>query len=110
MGRLATKMLLLGALAGLATAGAASAETTDDMARAMVVHYDNSALTTDSGARALYRRLAQASEQVCPNEPSNTHIMNEKVLKCRQEALSAAISKIHSQRLAALHAANWKAG
>ncbi len=47
--------------------------------------------------------LAQAAEQVCPN-PSDTRLVSEVVLKCRQEALTAAVAKIHSQRLAALHA------
>jgi UrcA family protein len=109
MGNLATKMLLTG-LAGLAIAGAASAATPEADAPALVVRYSDLNLATDSGTHALYRRLTQAAEQVCPAEPSNTHITNEKTLKCRQEALSAAVSKIHSQRLAALHAANWKAG
>ena len=43
-------------------------------------------------------------KQVCPNA-SNTRLVSEVVLKCRQEALSAAVDKIHNQRLAALHAA-----
>jgi UrcA family protein len=110
MGKLATRVLLLGGLAGLSLAGAAGAGTPLADAPALVVHYSDATLATDSGVRALYHRLAQAAEQVCPVEPSNTHIINEKILKCREEALSAAVSKIHNQRLAALHAANWKAG
>ncbi len=109
MTNLATKMLLLGGLAGLSLAGAAGAATTDSFALALVVRYSDVNLTTDSGARALYRRLAQAAEQVCPNS-SNTRLLSEVVLKCRQEALTAAVSKVHNQRLAALHAASWKSG
>ena len=110
MGKLATKMLLLGGLAGLSLAGAAGAATPLADAPALVVRYSDATLATDSGVRALYRRLAQAAEQVCPSYPSNTHIVNEKILKCREEALTGAVNKIHNQRLAALHAANWKAG
>ena len=110
MGKLATKMLLLGGIAGLSLAGAAGAATPLADAPALVVQYSDATLATDSGVRVLYRRLAQAAEQVCPSYPSNTHIVNEKVLKCREEALTGAVNKIHNQRLAALHAANWKAG
>ena len=65
---------------------------------------NSDALATDSGTQALYRRLAQAAEQVCPIA-SNTRLVSEVVLKCRQEALTPRSSKIHNQRLAALHAA-----
>jgi len=103
MTRLATTMLLFGGLTGLATAGTAGALTAALDAPSIVVHYRSDALATDSGTRGLYSRLAQAAEEVCPS-PSNTRLVSEVVLKCRQEALTAAVSKIHSQRLAALHA------
>jgi len=103
MTRLATTMLLFGGLAGLATAATAGALNAALDAPSIVVHYNNDALATDSGTRGLYRRLAQAAEQVCPN-PSNTRLVSPVVQRCRDEALTAAVSKIHSQRLAALHA------
>jgi UrcA family protein len=103
MTRLATTMLLFGGLAGLAVAGTAAASTAQIDAPSMVVQYSAAALATDSGTRALYRRLAQAAEQVCPIQTSNIFV-SEAVLKCRQEALTGAVGKIHNQRLAALHA------
>ncbi len=103
MTRLATTMLLFGGLAGLATVGTAGAVTAALDTPSLVVRYSSDALATDSGTRALYRRLSQAAEAVCPN-PSNTRLVSEVVLKCRQEALTAAVAKIHSQRLAVLHA------
>ncbi|MEO7208414.1 MAG: UrcA family protein [Steroidobacteraceae bacterium] len=103
MTRLATTMLLLGGLAGLAAAGTAGAATAQIDAPAVVVQYSGDALVTDSGTRALYRRLAQAAAQVCP-ALSNTHLVSEVVLKCRQDALTTAVKRIHNQRLAALHA------
>jgi UrcA family protein len=104
MTRFATTMMLFGGLAGLAVAGTAGALTAALDAPSLVVQYSGDALASDTGTRALYRRLSQAAEQVCPN-PSSTRLVSEVVLKCRQEALSAAVSKIHNQRLAALHAA-----
>jgi UrcA family protein len=103
-------MLLLGGLAGLAFTGAANAASEFSDKPEMVVNFSDLNLSTDRGTQVLYRRLTRAAEQVCPAEPSNSHITNENVLKCRQQALSAAVAKVHSQRLAALHAANWKAG
>ena len=104
MTRLATTMLLFGGLAGLATAATAGALNAALDAPAIVVKYDSDALATDSGTRALYHRLAQAAEQVCPS-PSGTRLVSVAAQKCRQEALTAAVNNIHSQRLAALHAA-----
>jgi UrcA family protein len=96
-------MLLFGGLAGLATAATAGALNAALDTPSMVVKYSSDALATDSGTRALYRRLAEAAEQVCPN-PSTTRLVSEAVAQCRQAALTAAVSKIHSERLAALHA------
>jgi UrcA family protein len=108
MTRLATGMLMLGGLAGLAVAGSAQAGWVGDVP-ARVVHYSNGALATDTGTRALYRTLKRAAEEVCP-VASNTRLVNERVQQCRQAALTGAVNKIHNQRLAALHAANPKAG
>ena len=105
MTRLSTTMLLCGGLAGLASAGTAGALNAALDTPSLVVQYSSDALATDSGTRALYRRLAQAAEQVCPSL-SNTRLVSEVVLKCRQQALTAAVNKIHSQRLAELHAAH----
>jgi UrcA family protein len=104
MTRLATKILLLGGIAGLAVAGVAAASPANGEAPALVVRYNADMLATDSGARALYHRLAVAAVEVCP-QPINTRIPNVKIVECRNEAIAAAVSKIHNQRLAAVHAA-----
>jgi UrcA family protein len=104
MTRIATSMLLLGGLAGLAAAGAAGAATMPVDALGVVVHFNSDALATESGTRALYRRLESAAERVCPTA-SDSRLVNERVQKCRKEALTAAVNKIHNQRLAELHAA-----
>jgi UrcA family protein len=104
MTRLATTMMLFGGLASLAVAGTAGALTAVLDAPSTTVRYSSDALATDSGTRALYRRLSLAAEQVCPS-PSDTRLVSAVIMKCRQEALTAAVNNIHSQRLASLHAA-----
>jgi UrcA family protein len=110
MQKFAVRVLLLGGLAGLGFAGAASAGSQEGTLRELTVQYNQSSLATDEGTREVYSRLARAAEAVCPNEPTYGHLHSGNTAKCRQAALSAAVAKIHNQRLAALHAANWKAG
>jgi UrcA family protein len=105
MTRLAIKILLLGGFAGVAAAGAAGASPASSDVPALAVRFSADMLTTDSGAHALYRRLAQAAEQVCPPQPTESRIVPDAVVKCRQQAITAAVNKIHNQRLATVHAA-----
>src|SRR5258708_20115761 len=76
MTRIATSMLLLGGLAGLAVAGAAGAGTVVGDRFQTVVRYSNDSLATDSGTRALYRQLDRAADQACPIA-TNTPPVNE---------------------------------
>ena len=101
MTRFINKMLLVGALGCVAAAGAAFASPVT-MPR-QTVQYDKAALQTDTGARALYLRIARAAEQVCPNRYSL--LTSNLVMQCRQQAIKAAVGKIHNERLAALDAA-----
>jgi UrcA family protein len=103
MTRLATTIVLFGGLAGLASAATAGALTVAFDAPSMTVRYSRDALATDSGTRALYRRLSEAAERVCPSS-GGSRLVSPVVLECRREALTATVNKIHSQRLAALHA------
>jgi len=103
MTRLAIKMLLLGGFAGLA-AGAAGASPASSDVPALAVRFSADMLATDSGARTLYRRIARAANQVCPNDTYNL-LVSERVLKCREQAIAGAVNKINNQRLAAVHAA-----
>jgi UrcA family protein len=110
MTKTVSKTLLFAALTGLVAAGAASAETAQRDAPTMVVRFSADSLNTESGVLALYRRLTLAAAQVCPNEPAYTHLSHQAVTACRQQAVAGAVSKIHNQRLAAVHAANSNAG
>jgi UrcA family protein len=104
MTRFATKMLLLGGLAGLA-AGVAQASAEPIATPSLVVHYSAGMLATDSGARAVYRRIALAAEQVCPNVSSSARFTRPVITECRQQAIADAVNKIHNERLAEVHAA-----
>jgi UrcA family protein len=97
-------LLLIGGVAGLAAAGTAGAAPMDADVPGIVVRFNSDTLATETGTRALYRRLENAAKLVCPMA-SNTRLLNERVQKCRDEALTAAVNKIHNQRLAELHAA-----
>ena len=100
MTNLATKFLLMGALTGLSVAAVASPAESD--APSLVVHYTSDALASDSGARALYHKIAKAAEQVCP---SDSRLLPKGVQECREQAIAGAVEKVHSQRLAAVYAA-----
>jgi UrcA family protein len=104
MKKFATKMLLLGGLAGIAAAGAAQASGFYSDVPALVVHYNPEMLATDSGAHTIYRLLTQAAVEVCPGEATGTRIIGEKIVNCRRQAVAAAVEKIHNQRLAAVYA------
>jgi UrcA family protein len=105
MTRLALKILLLGGFAGLAAAGAAGASPASSDVPVLAVQFNSDMLATDSGARAVYRRLARAAEQVCPASPTGSRLVSVAVAKCREQAITAAVNKIHNERLAAVHAA-----
>jgi UrcA family protein len=107
MTNLATKVLMLG-LAGVAAASAANAA--DSEATALVVRYSPAALTTDSGAQALYHRLTIAAEKVCENPVSEGLRISPAELECRKQALANAVEKIHNTRLAAAYATRTKSG
>jgi UrcA family protein len=107
MTNLATKVLLLG-LVGVAAASAANAA--DSEATAFVVRYSAEALTTDSGAQALYHRLTIAAEKVCENPVSEGLRISPAELECRKQALANAVEKIHNTRLAAAYATRMKSG
>ena len=104
-----TLMMVLCGLAGAAAAGAANAATVADDVPSVVVRYQTAGLSTDSGTRALYRRLVNAAEEVCPVS-AGTRFVTRAVEQCRDQALARAVQQIGSPALAALHASSSKNG
>ena len=94
-------LLLAGAVVGAVAASAAFASPVS--VSSLVVRYEPAALTTDRGVRALYFQISQAAGKVCPS--SYSLLANELVTRCREQAITGAVDKIHNQRLTAVHAA-----
>jgi UrcA family protein len=103
-------MMILCGIVGAAAMGAVSAATTDDDVPAVTVRYNPESLATDSGARALYRRLVMAAEAVCPAAAESRPFLNEAVRHCRDAALARAVHQIDSPRLAAVYETSAKRG
>jgi UrcA family protein len=105
--RAAVALLLLGGLAGVMAAGAA---TSYDDPPSVVVKYSDLALATDSGVNQLYRRIMSAARQVCPDSSIRDLGMQRQVEACRNQAVAKAVRQIDNSRLAALHATHTKNG
>ena len=103
-------LLLLGSLAGIMAAGAASAARLDSDGASVVVKYSRQSLATDEGVNALYRRITAAARTVCPDASIHNLGLWTQVQHCRNEAIARAVQQIDNSRLAALHAAHSKNG
>jgi UrcA family protein len=103
-------LLVLGSLAGIMGAGAASAAGLDSDVPSIVVKYSDQNLATDDGALALYRRLTSAAKRVCPDASTKDLSRLAIAQRCQNEAVARAIRQIDNSRLAALHAAHSKNG
>jgi UrcA family protein len=102
-------MVLCGVVLGSALAATAGAAATDDDVPRMAVHYSSESLATDSGARAVYRRIVDAAENVCPQQ-SGGPFVSAAIKSCRNQAVERAVRAVNSPRLAALHATSANRG
>jgi UrcA family protein len=101
-------MLLVGSVAGIVAAGAASAASPSNDAPSLVVKYDRQSLATDDGVNSLYRRITYAARQVCPDADIRDLAAQQHVQQCRSHAVAAAIKAIDNSQLAALYAVHSK--
>ena len=85
-----TALMLLCGIVGAACSGAASAATSDDDVPSVAIHYDPQSLDTDSGARALYRRIVNAAAEVCPE------LCGQSAFHQRCTCGAAASSRLHA--------------
>jgi UrcA family protein len=101
-------VLVLSALAfglvGAAGIGASAAATDDGAVLKTTVRYARGDLATDGGARALYRRLTIAADQVCP-QSSGSPFVGMEVRRCRENAVRQAVLQINDPRLGRVLAA-----
>lgn len=94
------------ATAGPATPGASSSATTTLPAPAgalsVTVRYDDLNLMNAAGTETLYRRLAAAAREVCPDTGGRDLTLQHTVDSCRHRAIHEAAAKVPSSRLAAM--------
>ncbi len=99
-------MILCGIVSGAGMA--ANAATPEAAVPSLTVKYAPASLLTDAGARAVYRKIVMAAEEVCPAN-SGSIIPSGAVQQCRAHSIAAAVMKINNPRLAAIHdRASWR--
>src|SRR5258708_34030344 len=83
-------LLVLGSLAGVMAAGAASAAGLGSDVPRVGVKYRERSLATDDGVYTLYRRITSAAKRGCPNRPTKNLGRLTHVEKCRGKAVAPA--------------------
>lgn len=68
------------------------------------VYYDLRDLSTEKGTRALYRRIVDAAQAVCPGNDSRWPEVAAASQECQRKAIARAIGQIGNARLAAIDA------
>ncbi|HWJ35890.1 MAG TPA: UrcA family protein [Steroidobacteraceae bacterium] len=105
-----TLIMVLCGIVSATAAGAVSAAATDDDVPSLTVRYNPESLSTERGARVLYRRLVNAAEAVCPASSASRAFVSDVVQHCRDAAVARAVHKINSPRLAEVYAGSVKRG
>jgi UrcA family protein len=110
LARIAVATLVCG-IAGAIGMGTAGAASHDDTVPAVSIKFDPRELSTERGARQVYRRLVQAAQQVCPADISTGTLLPAKAgAECRAQALARAVAEINNANLAAVYSASSKRG
>lgn len=89
--------------ASLVMAGAAHASPAND-APSVRIAYGDLNLTSDAGTQALYGRIVSAAREVCDAQQVDNRDLHAVALerRCENQAIAAAVSSVHSARLATL--------
>jgi len=101
------------ALAGCLLTGTLSvahAITPTDSVPTATVKYGDLDLSTQDGALTLYRRIAAAARQVCPDEDVRNLALFVRSRACQADAIARAVNDSHIPQLAAVYAARSKHG
>jgi UrcA family protein len=101
------------ALAGCLFAGtlsAAHAATPADGVPSVVVKFGDLNLSTEQGTSSLYHRIVAAARQVCPKADPRELSAYASSQACQNAAIARAVNDVHSEHLAATHAAHAKRG
>jgi UrcA family protein len=92
-----------GIVAAAATGVSAAATPAAD-APSVVVHYADLNLATEQGARVLYRRIAIAAWNVCPDAGNRDLQALAERRACREQAIARAVRDVGTPLLAAVYA------
>jgi UrcA family protein len=89
------------ALLALASAAASANPNDSSDVRSEKVNYADLNMNTLAGASVLYSRIQDAARRVCGNENDLSHLGIRK--SCRRTAIAAAVAKVNSPWLTAIH-------
>jgi UrcA family protein len=103
-------VLALALFAGAGMIATASAATPDADVPSAHVRYGDLNLSTEQGAKALYRRIASAARQVCPDGESRGLENLNRARSCQRAAIERAVQSVHNEHLAAIYAAAFRHG
>jgi len=81
-----------------------------DAVPSVTVRYDDLNLTSDSGTAMLYKRIANAARQVCPDEFSRDMMIVTASRACQAQAIARAVQDVNSPKLALVHEAHVRHG
>ena len=99
--------LAAGIVAATAVGVSAAAIPAAD-APSVVVHYADLDLASEQGARALYRRIASAAWNVCPEVDNRNLKASAESRTCREQAIARAVRDVGTPLLAAVYADHLK--
>ena len=91
-----------------AAANVADAATQPSDLPSMVVRYADLNITTEQGARSLYRRIVVAAQSVCPSADIRDLGRFAESRSCQEQAIARAVQAVSSPRLAAVYAVHAK--
>jgi UrcA family protein len=91
---------------GAAALGSPAVASADSAAGGfqMNVYFNAHDLSSEQGTRALYRRIVDAAEEVCPGYDSLYPDVVNRSKECQRAAIARAIGQIGSARLAGVDA------
>lgn len=99
--RLTVTLLSVGAVTALSSATYV-ATAADAPAASVVVRYADLDVATPNGAAKLYRRIATAAHQVCPDADSRRLEDKMAAWSCRRQAVNRAVQSVNSPEVAGL--------
>jgi UrcA family protein len=97
-------LAVAGAFAALAiTTNSFAGPPSDDMP-SVTVRYSDLDLATTAGVNVLYRRIANAARQVCPDVYSRDLDVVAASTRCQANAVARAVRELNNPQLALVHA------